>query len=112
MKHRAIMLAAFAALASTHALADPIAGNWRLENGVTAAIAACGGSFCITLTSGAYSGKRIGQVSPDGDRYVGTIIDPTDDREYRGTATVSGSLLNMQGCALRIFCRSQTWQRL
>ena len=112
MTPKTFALAAFAALAGTHAFADPIAGNWRLENGVTANIAACGSAFCIRLTSGAFSGRQIGRVTPDGDRYVGTLVDPTDDREYRGTATVSGASLEMEGCALRVFCRSQTWQRM
>ena len=31
------------------AYADPIEGNWKTEAGSTAAIAPCGGSFCITL---------------------------------------------------------------
>ena len=39
------------------ALADPIEGNWKTKDGDTAAIGACGGSFCITLKTGEYAGK-------------------------------------------------------
>jgi uncharacterized protein (DUF2147 family) len=94
------------------ALADPIEGNWRTQAGSTAAIAPCGGEFCIKLTSGAHSGKSIGRMKASGGGYTGTVTDPAEDKTYSGSATVSGSSLKLTGCALKIFCRSQTWRKL
>ena len=94
--------------------ADPIVGSWRTEAGTTAAIAQCGGAFCITLRSGQHAGKRIGNVSPAGaGRYSGTILDPASDKSYSGSATLSGASLRLSGCVLGgLICRSQTWSKL
>ena len=94
------------------ALADPIEGDWKTKDGPIAAIGDCGGSFCITMKTGKYAGKRIGKMKPDGDgSYSGTITDPKDDKTYTGSASVSGSSLKLTGCALKIFCKSQTWKK-
>ena len=77
--------------------ADPIEGNWRTKAGDTAAIAGCGGGFCITLKTGKHAGKRIGKMSANGGgNYAGTITDPANDKTYSGKATLSGSSLKMQ----------------
>ena len=52
------------------ALADPIEGNWKTKTGETAAIAGCGGAFCITLKTGEYAGKSIGKMSADRRRQL------------------------------------------
>ena len=109
-----LLAAATLTFAAPAALAnDPIVGNWRTEAGSIAAVAPCGGAFCITLRSGQHSGKRIGSVSPSGaGKYSGTIIDPNTDKSYSGSATVSGASLRMSGCVLGgLICRSQTWSR-
>lgn len=97
---------------TTMALADPIEGNWKTQSGETAAIGKCGGSYCITLKTGKHAGKRIGKLSAGGGTYTGTITDPADDRVYTGSAKVSGSSMKMKGCALKIFCKTQTWRKL
>lgn len=94
------------------ALADPIEGSWRTAAGSTAAIAACGGEFCIRLTSGAHSGKAIGRLKADAGGYSGTVTDPAEDKTYSGSATVSGRTLKLTGCAMKIFCRTQNWTKL
>lgn len=94
------------------AIADPIVGNWKTDSGAIAQIAASGGGFTITLRSGQYNGKRIGQMNPDGsNKYKGTITDPENDRTYSGNATLNGNRLAMQGCVAAVFCRTQNWQR-
>lgn len=98
------------ALSST-AFAQAISGTWRTQSGETAAISKCGGSYCVTLRSGKYSGKRIGRMTGSGNSYSGTITDPTNDKTYSGTARVSGASMKMRGCALKVFCRTQTWKR-
>lgn len=96
------------------AYADPIEGNWKTASGATAAIADCGGAFCITLKSGEHKGKRIGKMRANGaNNYSGEITDPAEDKTYSGRATLSGSSLNMKGCVLGgLICRGQTWTKL
>ena len=112
MIRTASMALAALVVSAGFALADPIEGNWKTASGETAAISG-GGSFSIVLKTGKYAGKKIGSMSPDGgNSYSGTITDPKDDKTYSGTATLSGSSLKMTGCALKIFCKSQTWKKL
>ncbi|BCH33927.1 hypothetical protein MesoLjLc_58570 [Mesorhizobium sp. L-8-10] len=108
-----LAVAATMLLAGT-AYADPIEGNWKTSSGETAAIANCGGAFCITLKSGKFAGKRIGKMQASGsNKYSGEITDPADDKTYSGKATLSGASLNMKGCVLGgLICKGQTWSKL
>lgn len=108
-----LAVAATMLLAGT-AYADPIEGNWKTASGETAAIANCGGAFCITLKSGKFAGKRIGKMEANGsNKYSGEITDPADDKTYSGKATLSGASLNMKGCVLGgLICKGQTWSKL
>lgn len=100
------------ALSTGGALADGIEGNWKTAAGSVAAIADCGGAFCITLKNGKHAGKRIGRLKASGGgKYDGQITDPADDKTYAGSARLSGASLKLTGCALKIFCKSQTWQK-
>lgn len=109
MIRRFSMAAAALLLAAATAHADPIDGNWRTASGETASIS--GGT--IVLKTGKHAGKRIGNLRPSGNgRYTGTITDPADDKTYSGSARLSGSTLRMTGCALKVFCRSQTWRKM
>jgi uncharacterized protein (DUF2147 family) len=95
------------------ALADePIVGNWKTVAGDTAAITSCGGDYCVTLKTGKYAGRQIGKMHGKGGTYTGEITDPAADKTYAGSGTTSGSTLKMQGCVLKVFCKSQTWTRL
>lgn len=107
------MAAAALLLTTGAALADPIEGNWKTQSGETAAIANCGGAFCITLKTGKHAGKQIGKMSASGSgSYKGSITDPADDKTYSGSATLAGSSLKMKGCVLAVLCKSQTWAKL
>jgi uncharacterized protein (DUF2147 family) len=109
---RIVTLAAASFMLAGIAQADPIEGNWTTDSGATAQIAGSGGSFTITLRSGEHNGKRIGQMSPNGDgKYKGTITDPADDKTYSGNGTLKGNALAMQGCVAVVFCRTQNWKR-
>jgi uncharacterized protein (DUF2147 family) len=96
------------------ALADPIEGNWKTKDGDTAAIGSCGGGFCITLKTGEYAGKSIGQMTATGSgSYEGSITKPSNGKTYSGKGTLSGDTLKMKGCVLGgLICESQTWSRL
>lgn len=92
--------------------AEPIEGNWKTASGATAAIAKCGGSYCITLKTGKHAGKRIGKLDGTGADYSGSITDPETDKTYSGSGAVNGNSLRMNGCVLAVLCKSQTWTRL
>jgi len=110
---RTLILAGAVALSAGLAHADEaIVGNWKTVAGDTAAIAPCGGGFCVTLKTGKFAGKKIGTLSGTGGTYTGEITDPANDKTYSGSGTVSGSSLKMKGCVLKVLCKSQTWTRL
>jgi uncharacterized protein (DUF2147 family) len=112
---RTILIAAAAiALSAGAAFADPIEGNWKTEAGSTAQIASCGGRFCITLVSGEHKGKQIGKMQADGGaKYSGQITDPSNNKTYKGKASITANALKMSGCVLGgLICKSQTWQRM
>ncbi|MEO1426253.1 MAG: DUF2147 domain-containing protein [Pseudomonadota bacterium] len=111
MKQVLIALTMIGAFGISAASAQAIQGNWRTASGETAAIAKCGGSYCVTLRTGKYAGKRIGRMKGSGNSYSGTITDPANDRTYSGTAKVAGASMKMRGCALKVFCRTQTWRK-
>ena len=97
---------------SSSAFAADIEGKWRTQSGESAVISKCGGAFCVKLTSGQYSGKRIGKLSGTGPTYTGTITDPANNKTYSGSGKVSGSTLSMKGCVAKILCRTQKWSRM
>ena len=112
MLRKLITAVAMTAILSGTALAeDIIVGNWKTASGETAAITG-GGTYSITLKTGKHAGKTIGSMSGADGKYAGTITDPADDKQYSGSARVSGTSMRMKGCALKIFCKTQTWTKL
>ncbi|GGE07600.1 hypothetical protein GCM10011390_28310 [Aureimonas endophytica] len=90
---------------------EPILGQWRSPGGRIVEVKDCGGQFCATVLTGQHKGKSVGTLSGKGGEYRGTVTDPRDDRDYAGTAKVEGSRLVLEGCALKVFCRKQSWTR-
>ena len=116
---RKFIMMATAALAltatSTGAMAeDLIIGKWKAPGGGIVEVVSCGGDFCATVVSGEHKGKSVGKMSGQGTQYDGTVTDPRDSKTYEGSVEVqeSGSILKMRGCALKIFCKTQTWTRI
>ena len=110
---RKTLIAAALIVATAPAFAaEPIEGNWKTASGETAAIGPCGGSYCVTLKTGKYAGKKIGRLEGSGNSYSGEITDPKDDKTYSGSGTVNGNSLKMKGCVLMVLCKSQAWTRL
>ncbi|WP_313522731.1 DUF2147 domain-containing protein [Shinella sp.] len=112
MKLRTWIAAALLVAPGMALAAEPIEGNWKTASGSTAAIAKCGGSYCITLKSGKFAGKRIGKLEGSGADYSGSITDPETDKTYSGSAAVKAGSLRLKGCVLAVLCKSQTWSRL
>lgn len=107
-------LIAFSGLATSTLAAEPIVGQWRAPGGGIVEVVRCGGEFCATVISGEHSGKSVGRMSGAGASYSGTVTDPREDKTYDGTASIDGGgdTLKLQGCALKIFCKTQTWNRI
>lgn len=92
--------------------AEPILGNWKTKAGDIATATNCTNNYCLTLKDGKYAGKQIGILSGTDAHYSGTITDPTDNKTYTGYAAVEGNTLKLQGCVMKIFCKSQNWSRV
>ena len=107
-----LLSAALLACTSFAAQADVIEGNWKTESGETAAISSCGGGYCIVLKTGKHAGKNIGSMAGTNGTYKGTITDPADDKKYSGSFRVSGKRAKLTGCALKVFCKTQNWNKL
>ncbi|MBR0795544.1 DUF2147 domain-containing protein [Bradyrhizobium jicamae] len=108
MIRRFSLAAAAFVMAAGAAHAGSIDGAWITASGETAVIS--GGT--ITLKTGKFAGKTIGTMKAAGDgKYAGTITDPQDDRTYSGSAKLSGATLELTGCAMSVFCKTQTWNK-
>ncbi|MDE1993106.1 MAG: DUF2147 domain-containing protein [Rhizobiaceae bacterium] len=112
MRHASILAAAMVLVAGVANAADPLVGNWKTEDGTTSAIARCGSGYCITVKTGKYAGRKIGNFSGKDGSYAGQITDPVSNKTYNGTLKLSGNNVKMQGCVMKVFCQSQTWTRL
>ena len=111
MKHIALAAACLALASLGAQAAEPVVGSWKTASGETARIASCGGAYCITLMTGEFKGKQIGKMSGGGGEYSGEITDPNAEKTYSGSATITGDSLKLTGCALKIFCKTQTWSK-
>jgi uncharacterized protein (DUF2147 family) len=110
---RSFILAGALALSAALAHAEePIVGKWKTMAGDTAVITSCGGSYCITLKTGKFAGRKIGRLAGSDGTYNGEITDPANDKTYSGSGIISGSTLKMKGCVMSVLCKSQTWTRL
>ena len=107
----AVMVAAGLTAPTGVNAADPIVGRWQVPSGSIASIRPCGGSFCITMRTGKFAGKRIGKMAGAKGVYKGSITDPKNDKTYTGKASLKGRTLTMKGCVAAILCRSQKWKR-
>lgn len=116
MLRKAMLALASLAMMAAAAHADPIEGTYRTpETGATAKVAACGGSFCMTYTSGEHSGKQFATMKPNGDgTYSGKLRNYAEGgKEYTGKAKIQGRDIVVSGCVLGgIICKSRTFKRL
>ncbi|OQM74435.1 DUF2147 domain-containing protein [Manganibacter manganicus] len=106
-----LMLGAATALSNPTVAAEPLIGTWQAESGRKVTIARCGDAYCVTVVSGKYSGRHIGRFTGSDGRYTGEIITPKNNRSYAGSAEQNGTSLRVQGCALKVLCKSETWTK-
>jgi uncharacterized protein (DUF2147 family) len=131
MKLPLLLIALALSLATGTAFAIEPTGQWLSESGQTRVeIAPCGGAFCGTIVwvaedtgdihnpDPALQGRSligipmIFDMVPDGDRYRGSLYNYTNGKTYSGTLEVMDeNTLELEGCVMGLFCRSQTWTR-
>ncbi|RDL46276.1 hypothetical protein BLJAPNOD_06470 [Ensifer sp. M14] len=113
---RMMMATAVMLLTTGAAHADPIEGDFRTpKTGATAKVAACGASFCMTYTSGAFNGKQFAAFASTGNgKYSGKLIDFTNGgKEYTGKAEIAGSDIKVSGCVMGgLVCKDEIFKRL
>jgi len=127
-------------LAAPAAAADPT-GTWSTEGGkARVRIAKCGDALCGTIVSlaepndpatgkpktdrhNADASKRNRPVigiaivlgmKPSGtpDKWTGQVYNAEDGKTYTGSLTMQGpGTLKLEGCAMAVFCKTQTWTR-
>nr|WP_199520073.1 DUF2147 domain-containing protein [Fulvimarina endophytica] len=92
---------------------EPIEGKWRAPDGGIVQVDPCGSEFCATVVTGQHKGKAVGRMAGSGTNYEGTVTDPREDKTYTGTVEIAddGNSLKLEGCALKVFCKAQTWTR-
>ena len=127
--------------AATPVMAAGPIGRWLTEDGeATIAIARCGAALCGTILAlktpidpatgrpqtdvnnpdAAKTGRPligvqiIFDMRPSGtaDTWDGQLYNAEDGKTYNGSLTMTGAnTLELRGCALLVFCKSQTWTR-
>lgn len=109
---RATVAIAFSMTTGLASAGDPVVGDWKTEVGTTATISRCGQVYCIRMKTGNHAGKQIGSFSRTDEGYHGEITEPDSRKTFTGSLSVSGDIMKMSGCTMKVVCLTQTWQRL
>jgi uncharacterized protein (DUF2147 family) len=112
-----ILAGAFAGSASA---AEPY-GNWvRPSTGTTLNFYACGSNLCAKVVAVKDASRKgdVGKVIMSGaaktgdNTWKGSLLNVADGNTYKGTVTLSGGGLNLEGCALGgLICKDETLRR-
>ena len=109
--------AGFAGLTAGSALAGSPYGNWtRPKNGAVIKVYKCGGGLGMKVVSSPNKksvGKRMmcGADKTGTNKWEGDLTSPEDGNTYSGTVRLKGSRLKLTGCALGVFCKTESWHR-
>lgn len=121
------------------ALASNAPGTWSMQNGkVTVNVTDCGSGLCGTIVAlkepiSKIDGKpKIDRENPDPSlrqrpliglsilvgmkaagegEWTGAIYNPDDGKTYSGTVKLDGGTMKVQGCVLKLFCKTNTFVR-
>jgi len=99
---------------SAMALADPLEGTWKTSDcgEPKVKISACGGSFCVDVVSGEYSGKRSGKLKPDGGGvYSGKLRQFSTGITFNGIATLKRNKLDLVAKKFGVVVKRDKWCR-
>ncbi len=127
-------------LGSPSALASAAPGTWAMKNGkVTVKVRDCGSGLCGTIVAlkepiSKVDGKPkvdrenpnpalrkrpliglsilVGMKSAGENTWKGAIYNPDDGKTYTGTVKLSGGVMKVQGCVLKVLCKTNTFVRV
>ena len=127
-------------LSAAPSLASNAPGTWAMQNGkVTVNVTDCGSSLCGSIAAlkepiSKIDGKpKIDRENPDPSlrqrpliglsilvdmkasgegKWTGAIYNPDDGKTYTGTVKLSGDTMKVQGCVLKMFCKTNIFVRM
>ncbi len=127
-------------LGASVAFASNAPGTWAMKNGkVTVNVSDCGTGLCGTIVAlkepiSKIDGKpKIDRENPDPSlrqrpliglsilvgmkaagegQWEGAIYNPDDGKTYTGTVKLDGSTMKVQGCVLKVLCKTNTFVRV
>ncbi len=127
-------------LGAAPALASNAPGTWAMQNGkVTVNVTDCGGSLCGRIVAlkepnSKIDGKPkidrenpnpslrkrpllginvlVGMKAAGENTWKGAIYNPDDGKTYTGTVKLDGAKMKVQGCVLKVLCKTNTFVRV
>jgi len=138
--HTLFSAASILVLGASAAFASSAPGTWAMKNGkVTVKVRDCGSGLCGTIVAlkeplSKIDGKpKVDRENPDpslrkrpviglsilvgmkaaGDNtWKGAIYNPDDGKTYTGTVKLDGGTMKVQGCVLKVLCKTNTFVRV
>lgn len=91
----------------------------RPSTGTTVDFYDCGGNLCgkIVAVTNPANQSTVGKLIVDGAKpsgegaWKGNIFEPETGKTYKGTMTLAGGGLKLQGCVMKVICSSEVWKR-
>lgn len=79
----------------------------------------CGGNLCgkIVAVTNEANKSTVGKLIVDGAKpsgegaWKGNIFEPETGKTYKGTMTLAGDGLKLQGCVMKVICSGEVWKR-
>ncbi len=127
-------------LGGVPALASSAPGTWAMKNGkVTVKVSDCGSSLCGRIVAlkepiSKIDGKPkidrenpnpslrkrpliglpvlVGMKAAGANTWKGAIYNPDDGNTYTGTVKLQGGAMQVQGCVMKVLCKTNTFVRV
>ncbi|MFG1362086.1 DUF2147 domain-containing protein [Xanthobacter versatilis] len=99
--------------------ADALGKFTRPSTGTVVNFYDCGGKLCgkiISVTNPKFQ-STVGQLIVNGAESVGSgkwkgnLFDPDTNKTYKGSMTLAGDGLRLEGCVAAVLCSGETWRR-
>jgi uncharacterized protein (DUF2147 family) len=91
----------------------------RPSTGTTVDFYDCGGNLCgkIIAVTNASKQSTVGKLIVNGAKpagsgnWKGDLFDPDSGKTYKGTITLVGDGLKLEGCVMGVLCSNEVWRR-
>ena len=92
----------------------------RPSTGTTVDFYDCGGNLCgkIVAVTDASRQRTVGQLIVNGakpsgkEKWTGDLFDPDSGKTYKGSMSLRGGGLKLEGCVMAILCSDEVWKRV